>query len=135
MIVAAVPVRVVQPPLDQVVDVIAVRHRLMPTPLAVRVHTRRRLRMTAGMGHIDRNHVLVDVVVMRVMQMPVVQVIDVVFVADRRMPAVVAVNMRMRSFMCRVSHAATVQAGAAIANQAIARTIPAPLAAGPPAHI
>ena len=131
MIVAVTVVRVMQPPSDQVVEVIAMRHRLMPAPLAMRMRllAGRRLGVTVRMRGVDRDRVLVDVVLMRVVQVPVVEVVDVIFVPDRGMPATVAVNMRVRGFVNRVSHGATVQPGTATANHVKARTIPAARAA------
>ena len=127
MIVAVIVVRMVQPPSDQVVDVIAMRHRLMPAPLAMRMRllARRRLGVTVGMRGVDSDRVLVDMVLMRMVQVPVVKIVDVIFVPDRGMPATVAVNMRMRGFVNHVSHGATLQPGTAIANHVTARTIPA----------
>jgi len=80
VVVAVVAVRVVQVAADEVIDVVAVRHRLVPAALAVDVAdlvaaavvrrgTRGRVR------GVDRQHVLVDVVAVRVVQVAVVQVV------------------------------------------------------------
>lgn len=91
-------VRMMQVPVDQVVDVIAVRDRLVATRHAVLVAA-----VVPGTGMVrgairrvriaDGNDVLVDVIVVRVMQMAVVQVIDVIVVPHGDVPAVGAVDM------------------------------------------
>jgi hypothetical protein len=98
-VVVAVPaVRVVQVAVDDVVGVIAVRDRFMAAAGAVRVilpviTTRmgrravRRVRATHG------ELVLVDVVAMRMVQVPVVEVVGVPVVLDLRVAAVRAVLM------------------------------------------
>lgn len=84
MVVAVILVRPVQPPADQVVDVIAVGHCLMSAPSAVV------MRLIAGPGAgvagwmllVHGDYVLIDVVAVRVMQMAVMEVVDVTVVAD-----------------------------------------------------
>jgi hypothetical protein len=85
-------VRVVQVAVDQVIDVVAMRHCLVATAGAVNVvgsmagagvarRTYRRIRRIAG------DHMLVDVVAMDVVQVAIMQVVDVVIVLDRRVAA------------------------------------------------
>lgn len=97
MIVAVTGVRMMQMPIDQVVDVVTVRDRLMPTPGAVLVSrfipcSRSTVR---GVLLIDRDLVLVDVILVRVMQMPVMQVVGVPVVAYGDVPATGAVLVIM----------------------------------------
>lgn len=87
-----VRVRVVQVAVDEVVDVVAMRHRLMPATGAVLVP--RLVSLAAMLGRaairVLRSHlngVLVDVVAVHVVQVPVVQVIDVVAVPQPGVPA------------------------------------------------
>ena len=93
MVIAVPVVRVVQVPADEVVDVVAVRNLLVTAAGLMHV---RGLMLAAGVlgcavgriGGADLQDVLVDVVAVRVMQMPVVQVVEVVAVPDRRVPAI-----------------------------------------------
>jgi hypothetical protein len=97
VIVAMAAVRVMQVAVDEVVDVIAVRHRGMPATRAVYVTgfvARAGVSRRAG-GRIlgvDRQYVLFDLAAGdRVMQVAVVQVVDVIAVLDRGVSAVLAV--------------------------------------------
>jgi hypothetical protein len=81
---------------DQVVDVIAVRHGLMTAALAVRViggvaAAVVLLRAAIGARVVDLEDVLVDVTVVRMVQVTVVQVVDVIAVLDAGMAAARAV--------------------------------------------
>jgi hypothetical protein len=86
VVVAVVFVGPVQPPPDQVVDVIAVRYRLVPAIGAMGVPgvTADRVGVVAWVRLIDLDHVLVNVLIVRVVQMAVMKVVDVIAVADRR---------------------------------------------------
>jgi hypothetical protein len=77
VVVAVVFVRVVQVPVDQVVDVVAVRDRLVTAALSVGVGriAARVGRVAVRMVGVDLEHMLVDVVVVRVVQVAVVQVV------------------------------------------------------------
>lgn len=92
MIVAVIAVRMMQVAVDEIVDVIPVRDRFMATsrpmhmprvmPAAFVIRrTGRRICLR------DLDHVFVDVAGMQVMQMPIVQIIDVISVLHRRMSA------------------------------------------------
>jgi hypothetical protein len=89
MVVAMIAMRMMQPSVHEVIDVVAVRDGFVTAPRAVRMprtsHVRRALRRVCLA---DRQHMLIDVVVMRVVQVAVVQIVDVPIVADRGMPAV-----------------------------------------------
>ncbi len=83
MIVAVVPMGEVQPPINQVASVIPMRHGFVST--ARTVHVVRLMSATGrslgalfriGLGHVD--HMLVDMVSVRMMQMAVMQIVDVV---------------------------------------------------------
>jgi hypothetical protein len=89
MVVAVISMGVVQVAVDQVIDVIAMGHRLMATagtvhmvgvmPLALVV------RGTAvRVGVADLDHMLVDMILVRMMQVSVVQIVDVTLVFDGR---------------------------------------------------
>jgi hypothetical protein len=97
VVVAVAVVRPVQPSSDEVIDVIAVRNRLVTAAVAMAVRRVAvdRVGMTGRMRLIDANGMLVDVVAMRVVHMSVVQVVDVIVVLDRGVPAIGAVLVRM----------------------------------------
>jgi hypothetical protein len=92
MIVAVVAVRVVQAAINEVVVVVAVRHRWMP---AIHMATAGAFdwRATIGIGRRDADRVLVVVAVVRVMQVAVVQKIDVPFVLDLRVATTFVVDV------------------------------------------
>jgi hypothetical protein len=100
MIVAMIAVRVMKVPVDQVVHVIAMGHSFMPASrsmymaLVVRAATMPRC-ATIGIGRWHFNLMFIDVIVMHMVQMPVMQVVDVAFVADGHVTAIGSVNVRM----------------------------------------
>ena len=93
-------VRMVQVSLHHIIYMIAVRYRLVSTALAMQMAE---LMSSADMAcragcRICRRHlkrVFVKVTFMRMMQMPVMQVIHVALMQDRRVAAVRAVYVRM----------------------------------------
>lgn len=97
-------VRMVKVAIDEIVDVVAMRDGLMPASRPVHMTW-----LVPGATVVRRatirilgrhfNDVLVYVIAMRVVQMPVVQVVDVIAVAHRRMTAGGAVLMRMIGVM------------------------------------
>ena len=96
MVVAVVAMRMMQVTIHEVVDVVTVRHGLVPALGAVLV---RRLvsgagvprRAVGGVVPTDRDLVLVDVVAVRMVQVARVKVVDVAFVPNGRMTALGAV--------------------------------------------
>jgi hypothetical protein len=100
VIVAVIPMGMMQMSVDQVVDVVAVRYRLVtaswtvhvtrvvPTALVLR-------RAPIGIGRRHLYAVLVDVVAMHMMQMAVVEVVHVVAMANGCMPAAGTVLVRV----------------------------------------
>ncbi|HEY1553244.1 MAG TPA: hypothetical protein VGF94_00350 [Kofleriaceae bacterium] len=98
MVVAVTGVRVVKVAIDQVVDVIAVRHRLVAAARTVHVTGRVPLaRVTGGatgrVRRVDRDCAFVDVVVVDHVEVAVVEVVDVAAVPDGPMPAVGAMDV------------------------------------------
>ena len=96
MIVAMVAVRMVEFAVDQVVDVIAVRHRLVTaarTMLVLRVMPRRVSKMVAPVGIrlANRKNVFLHLVSFLMAEMTILQEINVAFVLNRRMPTAWAV--------------------------------------------
>ena len=83
-----IAMRVMQVSAHQVIDVISMRHGFVPAGWTMLVRATRLRRALHGIGRIDRDGVLVDMILVHVVQMPVVQIIDVALMAYRRMPAV-----------------------------------------------
>lgn len=98
VVVAVIAVRMVQVPLDQIVNVIAVRDGFVTAPrpvlvvlgVASAVVLRRAL---IGVRHRDRNGMLIVVVFMGMMEMPIVQVVGMAVMQDGGVPAVGAVDV------------------------------------------
>ena len=109
MIVAVVAVHVLKVTVDQVVDVIPMRNglvtaawpvdmvRVMPTAAVVR-------RAVSRVGRRDRDHVLIDVIPVRMMQVTIVEVIDVPFVNDGLVAATGAVDVVVRLMGLTIRH-------------------------------
>lgn len=82
-----VAVRIVQVAIDQIADVVTMRHGLMAATRTVdmtRLVTTATVlgRATGGVGLRDGNHVFVDVVAVRMVQVTIMQIVDMAFVAD-----------------------------------------------------
>jgi hypothetical protein len=100
VIVAVAEVCAMEMAIDEIVDVIAVRHGRVAAAFAVNVTGAMSVaRVTRGaqrrIGGVDRDRTLVDVIAVRGVKMPVVHVVDVVVVANGDMTAAVAVDMRV----------------------------------------
>lgn len=96
MIVAVLLVRVVKTVLDQVVEVVAVGHRLVTAALSVHVVGVVAARLIgAGVGVVvaHGDHVLVDMALTGMVKVPVVEVVDVSLVLDGDVAAVSAVGV------------------------------------------
>jgi hypothetical protein len=96
VIVAVIAVLVVQVRFHHVVEVISVRHREVTTGRAVDMRPvvpAARVRGSAArcVGAADRERVLIDVVTVHVVQVPIMEVIDVILMPHSRVAAVRAV--------------------------------------------
>jgi hypothetical protein len=80
-----IAVRVMQPPVHEVIDVIAVWHRFVTAVRAMLVRAARLRRALHGVGGADGEDVLVDVILVHVVEMAVVKIVDVALMADRGM--------------------------------------------------
>lgn len=101
VVVAMTAVWMVQVATHEVIDVVAVRHPFMAATKAVDVSsfvTRGRRGATVGSSGADFDNVFIDMIAVRMMQMPFVQVIDVTVMFHDRVAAagaVVMIVMRM----------------------------------------
>lgn len=111
MVVAVIFVGSVQPPIDEVIDVIPVRDRLVTARVAVGV-----CGIAAGdvgvacrVRLIDRDHVLVDMVAVGVVQVTAVEIVDVIVVTNGRVPAIRSVLVWVVALMDVVGHDPTLR--------------------------
>ena len=108
MVVAVVAVRMVEMTVDEIVDVIAVRHRFMAASRTVNMA---RLMAAAvsgthiGIGRAYFEPVFVHMITVRVMQVAVVQIVDVIVMHDRRVAACRSVPMIVMGMMWFVTGA------------------------------
>jgi hypothetical protein len=108
VVVTVIAVRMVQVAVDEIVDVIPMRHRFMAAPRSVNVArlvaaaARRALVRIFG-AHFEP--VLVYMIAVRMMQMPVMQIINMIVVLDGSMSAVRAMLMVVVSVMWFVAGA------------------------------
>jgi hypothetical protein len=87
--------RMVQPPIYQIIDVIGVRHAVVSAAGRVLMGAAGLRGAVHGICRVRGKRMLVNMIAMDVVQMPVVQVIDMAFMANRRMTAVRAVLVSM----------------------------------------
>ena len=91
--------RMMQASAHDVIDVIAMGHRFVPAGRAMLVGAARLRRALHRVGSVDRNDVLVHMILVHVMEMAVVEIIDVAVMADRRMPTVGTMLVSMVGMM------------------------------------
>ena len=108
MIVAVIAVRMMQASRAQIVDVIAVGHRLVPAAgrMRVTVGAVDRVGVTVRVSCIHRDHVLVDVIAVRVVKMAVVEIVDVIVVTHGDVTTSFGVVVLMFAFMNCMGHVA-----------------------------
>jgi hypothetical protein len=107
VIVAMTAVRMVQVAIHEVIDVVVVRHRFMAAIRAVDVSgivTRCRRGAAVRISGADFDNVFIDVIGVRMMQMPFVQVIDMTVVFHGRVAAAGAVVMIVMRMNFVVAH-------------------------------
>ena len=107
VIVAVTAVRMVQVAIHEVIDMVVVRYRFMATIGAVDVSgivTRCRRGAAVRISGADFDNVFIDVIGVRMMQMPFVQVIDVTVVFHGGVPAASAMVMIMMRMNFVVAH-------------------------------
>jgi hypothetical protein len=95
VVVAMLAVRMMQTAAYEVIDVVAMRHRLVTAVRTVFVRAARLGRALHGVGGADGDDMFVDMVLMHVVEMAVVKIVHVVFVAYRGVTTVRAVLMGM----------------------------------------
>ena len=107
VIVAMTAVWMVQVAIHEVIDVVAVRHRFMAATRAVNmssVMTRGWRGATVWVSGVGFDNVLIDMIAVRTMQMPFVQVIDVTVMFHGRVAAAGAVTMIVMRMNFVIAH-------------------------------
>lgn len=98
VIVAVSFVNMVEMAVDEVVDVVSVRYRIVPAVCAMHVTRGVPIAVVARsapvwMGCVHGDDALVDVIVVHHVEMAIVQIVDVTVMLDRAMAAVGTMNM------------------------------------------
>lgn len=88
VVVAMTIMWVMQPSVHQVIDVITVRHLFVSAARTMRMRAPGLGRAAHGVGIANLDNMFVDMIFMRVMQMTIVQIIDMVVMAQSRVAAV-----------------------------------------------
>jgi hypothetical protein len=100
VIIAVVAVGMMEVAVDQIVDMVSVRHRLMattrPMDMTLLVPSAFMIR-GAGVGILgaDTQDMLIDMIAMHMMEMAIVKVVDVTVVLDGCVPTIFAVDVRV----------------------------------------
>jgi hypothetical protein len=99
-----VAMRMVQVAIDQIIDMVAVRHSFVTATGTVNVArfvAAADMRRSAAIrvGRIDGDHMLIDMVTVNVMQVAIVQIVHMPIVLNRGVAAIFAVLMRMVSVL------------------------------------
>lgn len=97
MVVAMFAMGVVQTAIDQIIDMVAVRHRLMAATGAMNMIAGQLSRAAVGIRRRNRDHMLIHMIAVQIVQMAIMQIIDMVIVADRSMAAARPMNMGVAS--------------------------------------
>jgi len=88
-----IAVRMVQPTVYEIVDMVAMRHRFVSAVWTVRVRAMDFGRALHGICGVDRDGVLIHVILMHVMQMAIMKVIHMAVMVNRSVPAIPTVLM------------------------------------------
>jgi hypothetical protein len=99
MVVAMITMGMVQPSIHEIIDVVSMGHGFVPAGRAVLVRASRLWRAMHGIDRVDCYRVFINVVLVRVMQMAIMKIIDMVIMPDRRMPTVGTMHVAMVTMM------------------------------------
>lgn len=110
MIIAMIIVWVMKVPIDQVINMVAMRNCLVSTLRPMHMTRRMPRAIVPGgailwVGRGYANHMFIDMVFMRIMQMAVMQVVDVAIVHDSGVAAFQPMEMIMMFVLRRVTMA------------------------------
>ena len=99
MIVAMSTMGMVQPSIHEVIDVVAVRYGFVSARRAMLVRADRLRCALHGIDRVDCNGMLINVIPVRMMQMAIMKIIDMVVMSNRRMPTVGTMCVAMVAMM------------------------------------
>ena len=94
-----IAVRMVQPAVDEIVDMVAMRDLFMPAVWTVRMRAVELRCAGRGICATDRDDMFVDVILVHVVEMAIVQIVDVAVMANRGVPAFQAMPMSVIGMM------------------------------------
>jgi hypothetical protein len=93
-VIVAMPIMdMVQPTIDQIIDMVAVRHRFMATIRPVHMATGHFRCAAIGIGRRNGDDVLIDMIAVDMMEMAIMQIIDMAIMVDGSVAAARAVDM------------------------------------------
>lgn len=95
VIIAMAIVHMVQVAIDQIIDMIAVWHRFMAAAGPMHMAAGLRAGAAIGIGRRYRDHMFIDMIAMRVMQVAIMQIINMAFVVHGRVAAARPMHMGM----------------------------------------
>jgi hypothetical protein len=95
VIVAVAGMDMVQPAIDQIIDMVAVRHRFMAAIRPVHMGAGQLRGAAIGIGGGNRDHMFINMIAVDMMEMAIVQIISVAIVPDGGVAAAGTVNMGM----------------------------------------
>jgi hypothetical protein len=95
MVVAMITMRMVQPSIHEVVDVVPMGHGFVPARRAMLVRAGRSRRAMHWIDRVDCKCMLINVILVRVVQMAIMKIIDMVIMPDRCMPTVGTMRVAM----------------------------------------
>jgi hypothetical protein len=95
VIIAVIAVRMVQATVYEIVDVVTVRHRLVSATWTVLVRAMDVRRALHGIGCVNRNGVLIHVILVHMMEVAIMEIIHMAVMVDRSVPATRAMLMRV----------------------------------------
>jgi methionine synthase I (cobalamin-dependent) len=93
VIVTVIAMRIMQPTVHEVIDVVAMRYRLMSAGSSMRVRTAYLRRAVHGICGIDCNNMFVDMVLVHMVEMTIMKVIYMAVMPNCSVPAARAVLM------------------------------------------
>jgi hypothetical protein len=88
MVVTMIAVGMVQPTINEIIDVVAMGHGFVPARRSMRVRAAHFWRALHRIGGIDGHDMLIDMIPMHVMKMAIMEIIDMAIMADRHMPTI-----------------------------------------------
>jgi hypothetical protein len=99
MVIAMIAMGMVQPSIHEVIDVVPMRHGLVPAGRAMLVRAAGLWRALHGIGCTDCDDMFINMILMHVMEMAIMEIIDMTVVTDRRMPTVGTMPVGMVEMM------------------------------------